>query len=426
MDTIFALASAQGKAGVSVIRVSGPAAFDVGSALCGASLPQRGMVVRTLRSEDGEEVDRALVLTFQAPHSFTGENTVELQVHGSPAVVARVLSVLSNNQDCRLALPGEFTRRALDNGQLDLAQVEGLADLINAETEFQRKQALSVFSGDVGQRVEGWRDRLIRALSLVEVSIDFADEDVPEDVTDDVRDLLDGLRADFQSASQGVEVAERLRTGFEVAIVGSPNAGKSTLLNYLAGRDAAITSEIAGTTRDIIEVQMDLKGLPVTILDTAGLRETDDKIEGLGVERAKTRAMAADLRVVLLQDGEPVLIDLEEDDLTLTAKCDLTGGKGVSGLTGEGVDTLVDHIVAVLNKRVGNVSGATRIRHRVALDTADHELSLALGFLKDGAEFYDICAEHMRRSLIALESLIGRFDVESVLDEIFSSFCLGK
>ena len=286
MDTIFALSSAQGKAGVAVLRVSGPRAFDVCLALCG-SLPElRCASVRTLRDANGERLDQALVLRFAAGSSFTGEDSVEFQTHGSVAVTSAVMAELSRFNDLRIAEPGEFTRRALDNGSLDAAQVEGLADLIDAETEAQRKQALRVLSGDLGNKAEKWRRDLIRSVALLEATIDFADEEVPVDVSAEVSTLVNGVRQQLQTEVAGIAVAERIRSGFEVAIVGAPNVGKSTLLNALAGRDAAITSELAGTTRDVIEVRMDLKGLPVTVLDTAGLRETDDQIEAMGVVRA--------------------------------------------------------------------------------------------------------------------------------------------
>jgi tRNA modification GTPase len=285
MDTIYALASARGKAGVAVVRLSGPEAHDAARALCGPLPEPRRTALRVLRWQ-GRDLDHALVICFEKCASFTGEASVEFHLHGSQAVVAEVLRVLAEQPGLRLAQAGEFTRRALENGCLDLAQVEGLADLIDAETEAQRVQALRVLSGAIGQKVEAWRRDIIRAAALMEATIDFADEDVPVDVTPEVRGLLDGLLDSIGKEVAGASVAERIREGFEVAIIGAPNAGKSTLLNALAGREAAITSEIAGTTRDVIEVKMDLAGLAVTVLDTAGLRETSDQVEALGVELA--------------------------------------------------------------------------------------------------------------------------------------------
>ena len=426
MDTIFALATAQGKAGVSIIRISGPATHDIAQDLTGAPVRQNGRSLRTVCAPDGSEIDRALLLSFAAPASFTGEDVVEFQLHGSPAVVSEMLRVLFARGDCRMADPGEFTRRALENGRLDLTQVEGLADLIDAETEVQRKQALKGFSGQLRRRVDEWRSTLVRALSLLEVTIDFADEEVPEDVSKEVSGLLDSLIKDLESALAGINTAERIRNGFEVAIVGAPNVGKSTLLNYLAGREAAITSEIAGTTRDVIEVQMDLQGLPVTLVDTAGIRETEDVIETIGVSRAVSRAAEADVRVVLVDDLADVPIAVFKHDMVLRAKSDVHGEGGISGVTGEGVDELVTHIVGILGKRVARVESASRERHRVSLSEALSDATSSISFLRPDCVDADLAAEHIRRTMRSLESLIGLVDVENVLDEIFRSFCLGK
>ncbi len=428
MDTIFALASAQGKAGVSVVRISGPLALEAANLICDRPLPEKGRGLRVLRDADGNHLDEALVLTFKAPESFTGENIVELQVHGSIAVVSSVLDTLSKTQDLRLAEPGEFTRRALENGKLDLAQVEGLADLIDAETEAQRKQAQVVLSGGVGQLAERWRIDLIRAASLIEVTIDFADEDVPVDVTPEVTALLEGVAVDLQRETDGVKIAERIRDGFEVAIIGAPNVGKSTLLNALAGREAAITSEYAGTTRDVIEVRMDLGGLPVTLLDTAGLRETDDHVEGIGIELARKRAEHADLRVFLAECSDSLDLEKRAGDIRLIPKADtLANTQGaISGKTGEGVDALVLHISKILKDRSTGVGVATRARHRDMMMQALASIKDAQKVLERGSEFYDIAAEDMRSAIRALEMLVGRVGVENLLDEIFSSFCLGK
>ena len=427
MDTIFALASAQGKAGVAVIRISGPQAFDTVFRLCG-SLPSTGKGLRVLRGVDGQILDEALVLSFSAPHSFTGEDVVELQCHGSTAVVTAVLRELGTFPNSRLADPGEFTRRALENGQLDLTQVEGLADLIDAETEAQRRQAQVILSGGLGELAERWRRDLIRAASLIEVTIDFADEEVPIDVTPEVADLLQSVLSDLKRETAGVQIAERIREGFEVAIVGAPNVGKSTLLNALAGRDAAITSEFAGTTRDVIEVRMNIAGLPVTLLDTAGLRETDDHVEGIGIERARARAASADLRVFLADDDDRLDVQMSPEDIRLLPKADMRSDvrNAISGKTGQGVDELVSHIASVLSQRASKSGIATRARHRDAMVLAENALVTSLETLRRGPEFYDLAAEDMRSAIRNLESLVGRVGVENLLDEIFSSFCLGK
>lgn len=428
MDTIFALASAQGKAGVSVIRISGPLAHEVGAQLCGGVLPARGKSLRILQEESGERLDEALVLSFSAPKSFTGEDTVEFQVHGSTAVVSAVLENLGRFTGLRMAEPGEFTRRALENGNLDLAQVEGLADLIDAETDAQRKQAQVILAGGLGKLAETWRTSLIRAASLIEVTIDFADEEVPVDVSPEVSALLAEVQAGLERETDGVKIAERIRSGFEVAIIGAPNVGKSTLLNALAGREAAITSEFAGTTRDIIEVRMDLAGLPVTLLDTAGLRDTDDHVEGIGIALARKRAEDADMRVFLAEDSDVLDVAMEDGDIRLQPKADLRQDavNAISGRSGQGIDRLVEHISLVLQNRSAQAGIATRARHRDAMLSALVSLAEAQEILSRGSEFYDIAAEEIRSAIRALETLVGRIGVENLLDEIFSSFCLGK
>uniref|UniRef100_UPI004047CB34 tRNA uridine-5-carboxymethylaminomethyl(34) synthesis GTPase MnmE n=2 Tax=Yoonia sp. TaxID=2212373 RepID=UPI004047CB34 len=426
MDTIFALATAQGRAGVAVIRLSGISATRAAQKLMKTVPERRGL--RTLVDQSGEHLDEALVLVFPSGQSFTGEEVVELHLHGSIAVVGAVLRVLGDDPDLRPAEAGEFTRRALDNGRLDLSQVEGLADLIDAETEGQRRQALRVLSGDLGDLAEGWRRKLLRAAALIEATIDFADEDVPIDVSPEVISLLHDVIAELQKEAAGVVFAERLRHGFEVAIIGAPNAGKSTLLNRLAGREAAITSEIAGTTRDVIEVKMDLNGLPVTILDTAGLRETDDVIEGIGVQRAIARAEAADIRVYLQLPDDPVSMSLSSDDILLRAKSDIHHGTtaGISGINGDGVDTLIVQLTTVLSSRVATVGVAMRERHRLALLKSLGFLHSAQQAIIDGSFMEDLVAEDIRSAIRAVDSLVGRIDVEDVLGEIFSSFCIGK
>ena len=428
MDTVYALATAQGRAGVAVIRISGPQAHQACIQLCGDLPEPRRAALRVVTDAEGVRLDEALVLVFPQGASFTGEQVVEFHLHGSTAVVTAVLRVLSTIPGLRAAEAGEFTRRALENGRLDLAQVEGLADLIDAETEAQRRQALRVLSGDLGRVAEGWRRDLIRAAALLEATIDFADEDVPIDVTPEVSALLTSVQADLRRESAGVSTAERVRSGFEVAIVGAPNVGKSTLLNALAGREAAITSEYAGTTRDVIEVRMDLGGLPVTLLDTAGLRDTTDVVEEIGIKRARERAALADLRVFLVDQGETPDMEPEADDIVLRAKADLLDEKSgaVSGISGEGIESLVGEITSRLSGRLAGLGIATRERHRVAMLRAVSSLDDAARHLALGQDTYDLTAEELRQAIRALESLVGRVDVENLLDEIFASFCVGK
>ena len=430
MDTIYALASARGRAGVAVIRLSGPEAHSVVAILTGKPLPPSRQAALRRIIWQGEMLDEALILLFDAGQSFTGEAVAEIQVHGSSAVVAVILRALSEVGLARLAEPGEFTRRALENGRLDLAQVEGLADLIDAETEAQRKQALRVFSGDIGRRIEGWRPSILRAAALMEAVIDFVDEDVPVDVTPEVRDLLNGLLIELRREVLGAPVSERIRDGFEVAILGAPNVGKSTLLNALAGREAAITSEIAGTTRDVIEVRLDLRGLPVTLLDTAGMRETDDRVEEIGIERALKRGKDADLRLIILSSPDEALpVRVEAEDIIVIGKADqqrYDGARMISARTGEGVDSLIDDIARVLSERAAGSGSLIRERQRLAVQQAVEALDSALHELGNGLERIELAAEDVRRASRALDKLIGRIGVEDVLGEIFASFCIGK
>ncbi|SDF46887.1 tRNA modification GTPase trmE [Celeribacter baekdonensis] len=431
MDTIYALASARGKAGVAVVRISGPLAFLAVKNLTGGVPSARRTALRILRDAAGEVLDEALVICFEKGASFTGEESAELQLHGSIAIVNAVLRILSEMEGLRLAEAGEFTRRALENERLDLAQVEGLADLIEAETEAQRRQALKVFSGVLGEKVERWRTALVRAAALIEATIDFADEEVPVDVSPEVLELITTVMLDLETEARGAKMAERIRDGFEVAIVGPPNAGKSTLLNALAGRDAAITSEVAGTTRDVIEVRMELGGLPVTLLDTAGLRETEDVVEAIGIERARERAKYADLRVILLADKDAAPeIEPEEGDLLVLSKDDDGSVRGkwlsVSGKTGQGIDVMVAQISTTLTERASSASSAIRERHRVAIRDALLSLESAQNEVLLGADRTELAAEELRTAIHALNCLVGRVDVETILGEIFSSFCIGK
>ena len=427
MDTIFALASAPGKAGISIVRLSGPLAIIVAEKLTKSKLKEKQPNLRVIYDSDNHFIDQALILIFSKPYSFTGENVVEFHLHGSSAVVSSVIKLLSNFKGLRSAEAGEFTRCALDNGKLDLAQVEGLADLIDAETDVQHKQAARIFNGALGEKTKEWRAKLVKAGALLVATLDFADEEVPEEVTPEVEKLINMVLSDLDKEIIGVQTAERIRSGFEVAIVGAPNLGKSTLLNYLVGRDAAITSNVSGTTRDVIEVKLDLRGLPVTILDTAGIRKSDDKVEEIGISRALERSSLSDLRIVLTEDGEyPVGLKKRDTDIICIAKDDQGNRGGVSGKTGAGIDRLKNNIWDILNDKAQYVGIATRERHKSSMVNAKKFLGNAVVSLRDGPEYYDITAEEIRAATSALDSLIGRIGVEDVLDEVFSSFCLGK
>ena len=427
MDTIFALASAPGKAGISIVRLSGPLAINVAEKLTKSKLKEKQPNLRVIYDSDNQFIDQALILIFSKPCSFTGENVVEFHLHGSSAVVSSVIKLLGNFKGLRSAEAGEFTRCALENGKIDLAQVEGLADLIDAETDAQHKQAARIFNGALGEKTKEWRAKLVKAGALLVATLDFADEEVPEEVTPEVEKLINMVLSDLDKEIIGVHTAERIRSGFEVAIVGAPNLGKSTLLNYLVGRDAAITSNVSGTTRDVIEVKLDLRGLPVTILDTAGIRKSDDKVEEIGISRALERSSLSDLRIVLTEDGEyPVGLKKRDTDIICIAKDDQGNLGGVSGKTGAGIDRLKNNIWDILNDKAQYVGIATRERHKSSMVNAKKFLGNAVVSLRDGPEYYDITAEEIRAATSALDSLIGRIGVEDVLDEVFSSFCLGK
>ena len=427
MDTIFALASAPGKAGISIVRLSGPLAINVAEKLTKSKLKEKQPNLRVIYDSDNHFIDQALILIFSKPYSFTGENVVEFHLHGSSAVVSSVIKLLGNFKGLRSAEAGEFTRCALDNGKLDLAQVEGLADLIDAETDAQHKQAARIFNGALGEKTKEWRARLVKAGALLVATLDFADEEVPEEVTPEVEKLINMVLSDLDKEIIGVQTAERIRSGFEVAIVGAPNLGKSTLLNYLVGRDAAITSNVSGTTRDVIEVKLDLRGLPVTILDTAGIRNSDDKVEEIGISRALERSSLSDLRIVLTEEGEyPPGLKRRDTDIICIAKDDQGNRGGVSGKTGAGIDRLKNNMWDILNDKAQYVGIATRERHKSSMVNARKFLGNAVVSLRDGPEYYDITAEEIRAATSALDSLIGRIGVEDVLDEVFSSFCLGK
>ncbi|GHA48269.1 tRNA modification GTPase MnmE [Amylibacter ulvae] len=429
-DVIFALASAKGRAGVAVLRLSGRGAVALVEEFVGNGLKTPDRSLRKFKS-GGELIDEVLILTFAKGASFTGEEVVEIHCHGSTAVVSALLRILGNHQNARMAEPGEFTRKALENGCLDLVQVEGLADLIDAETEAQRKLASNVMTGALSDKVNGWRRDLIRAVSLIEATIDFADEDIPTDVSPEVLSLIDGVSADLESEIRGSFAAERIRDGFEVAIVGKPNVGKSTLLNALAGREAAITSEIAGTTRDVIEVRMDINGLAVTLLDTAGIRETQDQVEQLGVGLARQRAEAADLRVFLTENGK--IDDLKMtplvDDIVAIGKSDISAsseGLQISGKSGQGIDKLIKIIDSSLSNKAAFAQTATRERHRIGMEQALVFLKTGRGLILEGPEVSEIAAAELHQGIGCLNGIIGKVDVEDLLDEIFSSFCLGK
>jgi tRNA modification GTPase len=426
MDTIVALSTAKGRAGVAVIRVSGSLAWQVCQGLGGRLPKPRLASVMTLRDAEGDLIDEALVLIFEDGRSFTGERLVEFQVHGSNAIIRRVLDRILSFPGVRAAEPGEFTRRAFDAGRLDLVQVEALGDLINAETEAQRKQALRGFRGDAQRTIAVWRDLLMNAMAMLTASLDFADEDLPGDFGELVRAPLQELDAAIATELRGIGVSERVRDGFRVAIVGPVNAGKSTLLNHLAGREIAITSEFAGTTRDVIEVSLDLDGLPVTIIDTAGLRETFDPVETIGIARGQQIAQDADLRIYLVDAPETEIAPLRPEDIILVAKDDHGAFEnGISGVTGAGVQDLVRKISTNLVERAAEPSVFSGARQKQALEVARERLSSALDLLDRGGDCA-LVAEELRLAAARLEAMLGRAETEDILGLVFGRFCIGK
>ncbi len=431
-ETIFALSSGRLPSGVAVVRLSGMQAGAALVALAGELPPPRLARYRVLRDPaTGEMLDRALVLFFPGPNSVTGEDVTELHLHGGRAVVAGVLGALSRLPGLLPAEPGAFTRRAHANGKMDLVEVEGLADLIAAETQAQRRQALAQASGILSRRVEGWREGLVSALALVEASIDFSDEgDVPEDLTRQANAWITPLLVEIGAAVADASRGERVRDGLVVAISGRPNAGKSTLLNRLAGREAAIVSDAPGTTRDVLEVHLELAGQAVTLLDTAGLRETADKVEAEGVRRALKRAEMADVVLWLSPEEEPPPDNLGAA-LRVRSKCDDgtvsetgDGWLAISATSGVGMNALL----TAIEQRASALAGGepaliTRERQRLALEKAAFHLERAS---RDFAGLEELRAEELRLAARALDRTIGKVDVEDVLDTLFSTFCIGK
>ena len=428
MDTIFAQATATGRAGVSVIRLSGSQAFDIANNFC--KIPAVGRAgLRALLGSDGGLIDHGLVLCFEQGASFTGERVVEFQVHGGLATVAKLLAELSMQDGCRLAEPGEFTRRALENGQLDLNQVEALSDLIDAETEAQRQQAIRVLDGSFGNAGAQWRGKLLRAAALLEASIDFSDEEIPDDLSVEVVKLVEETCGSIASILERSTMASKIRTGFTVAIIGAPNVGKSTLLNAIVGRQAAITSNVAGTTRDVIECRVDLQGLAVSFFDTAGLRDSEDEIENLGISKAYEMASAADIRVFLVEEEGAVLpIAHRDEDIVCLNKADerQPGVAAVSGKTGEGVSELLRQISERLMVKTPQDVVAIRERQITGLRAAETFLKRVLELLRADPLPFELASQELYFALSELDFVFGRIDIETVLDEIFSSFCLGK
>lgn len=433
-DTIFAPASGSGKAAIAIIRVSGIQTRFIVETICGSLPKPRQASLRILSGSHGA-IDRGLVLWFPAPDSFTGEDCAEFQVHGSLAVVKALLTRLAEFDVCRLALPGEFARRAFENGKMDLSEVEGLADLIDSETERQRKQALRQMEGALSARVSQWRQALLQSMALIESDIDFSDEgDIEPDTARHAAQFIEGLIADINAILKTADQGQRLREGVVVIVAGPPNAGKSTLVNALAGRDIAIVSRIAGTTRDLIEVALDLEGLPVTLIDTAGLRDSDDEIEREGIERARQKVKQADLGLWLMPpdfsddppNGPDWIRIRTKSDLVQKSSDLVSIDTSISVMTGHGMDDLRQRLFAEIEQRLGSGDALiTRERQKQALTQALLSLSQALRELQQRNDT-ELVAEDLRLAARHLGAIIGVVGVESMLDTLFGQFCIGK
>ena len=441
IDTIFALSSAAGRAAIAVIRVSGPRAADAIERLTGKALPKprSGAHARLRDPETGADLDDGILLWFPGPRSETGEDVAEFQIHGGRATVAALLAALAKMAGLRPAEAGEFTRRSFDNGKLDLTAVEGLADLVNSETEAQRIQALRQLRGELGRLYDGWRERLLKILAHAEAFIDFPEETeeaTKDRIADDTAHLIEEISRHLDDGKRG----ERVRDGLSIAIVGAPNVGKSSLLNAIARRDVAIVSARAGTTRDVIEVHLDLGGYPVTLADTAGIRESRDEIESEGVRRAVARAEDSDFRLVVLDaltwpevpkegaaliDGASI-VAVNKIDLAPVAPQSRVGDQVVcllSARSGEGLAELLDILERETVTRLGTSSapGITRLRHRLALQHCVQALRRSVA-----AAHAELAAEDLRLAMRELGRITGRVDVEDILDVVFRDFCVGK
>jgi tRNA modification GTPase len=437
-DTICALASGQPPAAICILRLSGDHVWKIAGALLECGLPEpRHATLTKFRDEDGTLIDEGLALFMPGPHSYTGEDTLELYLHGGSAVITHSLETLTRQPGVRLAEPGEFTRRAFEAGKLDLTEAEGVADIIEAETEAQKAQALRQLTGGLTETYDRWRAELTGVLALIEVMVDFPDEgDTPEDTVRPILTKLGVIIAEFEEALGDRGIGEKIRDGFRVAIVGPPNAGKSSLLNRIARREAAIVTDIAGTTRDVVEVRLVLGGQVVWLADTAGLRETADIVEAEGVRRAERAAREADLRIHVIDGAnpEPPVGPIEQQDIVVFNKADQRpgalapqGALPVSAASGEGIEQLESRIGEFISKRAASVEAPviTRTRHREKLSAGLASLVQARQLLDEdmGAE---LAAEDVRMALRQLGAVVGTVGVEDILGAVFSQFCIGK
>ncbi len=444
--TIFALSSGKGRAGVSVIRLSGPETKSAIRVLTKNEIcpnPREAVLRWFYDPVTGERIDQGILIYFSAPNSFTGEDIAEFHIHGGYSVVSGFLEALSKIKNLRPADAGEFTRRAYDNGKLDLTAAEGLADLINAETEGQRRQALRQMDGELGEIYDDWRTKIINAMAYLEADIDFSDEEIPDDVTDRIKPIIEDLRNKIADHLEDGHRGERLRHGLQVVILGAPNAGKSSFLNYLSKRDIAIVSDIAGTTRDLLEVHLNVSGFPVTIIDTAGLRESGDAIEQEGIRRAEEKAAQSDLKIVIIDQSDlssrtDIDRHIDENTMILLNKSDLTsiddqeikdlngiGVWNISMKTRSGLAVFMTAFEKEVESRMAftEAPSLTRTRHRAHLSSALEHLDR---FMTADHFELELLSEDLRMAARDVGKITGNVDVEEVLGKIFSEFCIGK
>jgi len=442
--TIYALSSGPGISGVAVVRVSGKDTAEVVKKLTGEELPSpRVATLKKFNKIDTNElIDEGVIIWFPGPNSYTGEDLAEFHVHGSRAVVSALHSSISKIKNCRLAEPGEFTKIAFQNGKINLLKAESIADLVSSETEIQRKQAIKIMSGKSSNQFNSWREKLLKILSHIEAKIDFPDEDLPKDILSEIQKTSDQISSEIKKILDDQKVGERIREGFKIAIVGPINAGKSSLLNYLSKRDVAIVSEIAGTTRDVIETHLNLDGYPVVVSDTAGIRDSKNEIEKKGIKLALNRAEDADLKLVIIDaknvDFTGVLKDLvDENAILVVNKSDLLNGKLndklkkydhilISIKNNSNLDKLILKIKSKLENKFlshGDIL-ITRERHRQHLEQCINHLQNFKN--KNGSEEFDKAAEDLRLATRHLGMIVGKVDVEEILGSIFNDFCIGK
>ncbi len=431
-DTIVALSSGHLPSGVAVIRISGSACRDVSQNLIsGLPAPRQAALKSICNPLNNEELDRGLVIWFPGPHSFTGEDCVELQLHGGRAVVNAVLNSLCEFETVRLAEPGEFSRRAFENGKLDLTEIEGIADLVSSETEAQRKQALAQSRGDSRETYEGWRKRLIHMRALIEAELDFSEEeDIPEEISKEGFDQVLELRNEIQFHLSDNRTGEIIRDGFKIALMGKPNAGKSSLLNALAKRDVAIVTHEAGTTRDVLDVHLDIDGYAVILSDTAGIRESDNIVEAEGIKRAEIRGSEADL-VIWLKDINDTdnIPELEYENVIIVNSKDddscVSNELSISVESKNGLDRLLLEIKKYLDQKLGtqDTNLISRMRYRTALEECVNHLDFVLD---QNLLDIELKAETLRHASDCIGRITGKIDVEDLLDVIFSEFCVGK